>query len=113
MDEPVLIGWVTFEEARAQWPDAPVDDDELGEYLLAAYDQCIAYSGYSVAAVAYSRHRRAQIMQARALWRAAEAGDNNGLGPDGFTVTVFPMDWTVKSLLRPKTPGSIHFGARS
>lgn len=40
-------------------------------------------------------------MQARALYRAGVAGSGENIGEDGFTVTVHPMDWTVKALLRP------------
>jgi hypothetical protein len=97
-------GWASLEAAREQWADAAtMDDDELTQYLAAAYDQCAAYAPALAAGVNVvpASWVQAQITQARAIWRSIEAGDNNGLGPTDLTVTVFPMDWTVKKLLRP------------
>lgn len=53
----------------------------------------------------------AQILQARALARAGvtDTGDRSGLMGEG--VIVFPMDWQVKNLLRPKR-GKPYFGGR-
>ena len=53
----------------------------------------------------------AQIMQTRALVRAGIVGDRDQAGLVEETVTVFPMDWTVKNLLRPKK-GKPYFGGR-
>lgn len=44
----------------------------------------------------------AQVLQARALTRAGFVGSNDQVGGFGETVTVYPMDWQVKALLRPK-----------
>jgi hypothetical protein len=41
-------------------------------------------------------------MQARAIWNATKTGPADSLGADGLTVTVFPLDWNIKALLRPK-----------
>ena len=53
----------------------------------------------------------AQVLQTRALIRAGVAGDNGGQSMDE-TVTLFPMDWTVKNLLRPQSPRKVSFGKR-
>lgn len=50
-----------------------------------------------------------QILQTRALVRAGYTGDNNTAGSFEETVTVFPLDWTVKQLIRPKR-GMPYFG---
>ena len=100
-------GWASPADARDVWPDAvEMDDTELEGYLQSAYEQCRAFAT-PLADGQTTIPRRvvdAQIMQARAIWRAVTAGDDNGIGPDGLTVTTFPMDRTVKNLLRP-TPG--------
>lgn len=98
-------GWVSLEDAREQWADSDrMDDDELTGYLQAAYEQCVAYAPELAdgQTAIPARLAKAQLMQARAIWRSITSGDDNALGPDGMTVTVFPMDWTVKALLRPK-----------
>ena len=48
------------------------------------------------------RYVLAQIHHARALTRAGFVGSNDQGGGYGEGVTVFPMDWHVKALLRPK-----------
>jgi hypothetical protein len=118
--EEMWIGWVpSLEYVRERWSDAPEDDIVLGTYLIAAVQQCSAFTGISDTdpigenPELEERHCLAQVYQARALWRSGKAGNADQVGPDGFTVTVFPMDWTVKDLLRPKRPGSFYFGARS
>ena len=98
-------GWASLEDARADWADAEqMSDEELTRYLAAAYEQCAAYAPDLDVdqTVIPSRLVQAQVMQARAIWRALSAGDGDQLGPDGFRVTVYPMDWTVKNLLRPR-----------
>lgn len=118
-----VIGWVstTDLEASGEWADAPEDPTMLASYLTAAYEQCRAYlphrrdadgvlrpvEPYETSEPSYARCALAQLMQARALYRAALAGSGDQIGPDGLTVTVFPMDWTVKNLLRPKRVGRV------
>ena len=102
-----MNGWLdagNITEVRGYWPGADeVDLDELALLLASARVQCAAFApdlGDDVTVPANYRH--AQVLQARALYRAGMAGSNDQIGLDGQSVTVFPMDWTVKSLLRPK-----------
>lgn len=96
---------------RAYWPSVDeVPEDALPLLLASAKDQCAAYAttlaeGEDVP----NRYRHAQVLQAKALWRSSNAGTDGNLGADGMTVTVFPMDWTVKRLLRPQR-GVPHVG---
>jgi hypothetical protein len=46
-------------------------------------------------------------MQARAVYNSVKAGSGDQVGPDGLTVTVYPMDWNVKNLLRPRKVGRV------
>lgn len=102
-----MIGWLdagNITEVRGYWPGVDeVDLDELALLLASAQVQCAAFApdlGDDVTVPANYRH--AQVLQARALYRAGMAGSNDQIGLDGQSVTVFPMDWTVKLLLRPK-----------
>ncbi|MBD8077693.1 hypothetical protein [Cellulosimicrobium arenosum] len=96
-------GWASLEDARSQWSDAQaMPDDELTGYLQTAYEQCVEFAPAVVGTVIPARLVQAQVMQARAVWRSLTSGDQDTQGPDGYTVTVFPMDWTVKALLRPE-----------
>lgn len=84
------------------WADAPADPDALTLYLTAAYGQCVEFApALAVDAPVPANYRLAQVLQARALQRSTVAGSGDQMGGDGFTVTVFPMDWNVKNLLRP------------
>ena len=96
-----------LDEVRAYWRN--VDDaqpESLGNLLAAAREACEAFApaGRLVEPIPES-FRKAQALQAKALLRSELAGGNDGIGLDGLTVTVFPMDWTVKQLLRPRRPG--------
>lgn len=97
--------WLTLEEVRDAWIDAPLDDSDLTRLLEAAQAECEAFMpAQAEDFVPESRHEQALLLQARALWRSIKAGTGDAIGPDGFQVVVFPLDWTVKQLLRPK-PG--------
>ena len=90
------------------WPDAP-DGETLTTVLEAAQEQCAAYApkpklDEAGQPVIPSDWKIALVMQARATWRSLLAGSNDQIGPDGITVTVWPMDRTVKALLRPPHP---------
>lgn len=41
------------------------------------------------------------LMQIQALAKANKVGPGDATGPDGYTVRVYPMDWTIKAVLRP------------
>lgn len=92
-------GWHTIDSLRNQWRDAPIDDAELFVLMQAAKDQCEAFAPVLTGSVPL-RFRQAQAMQARSLWNAGHTSQDQ-FGAEGMTVTVFPMDWQVKALLRP------------
>jgi hypothetical protein len=97
-------GWHTLASARDQWASASDDDTDLYELLLVARTQCLTYApALAAGAPVPASYRKAQLMQARNLWNASKKDEGGGIGPDGFSITVFPMDWSVKNLLRPKT----------
>lgn len=106
------IGWVDTATDLESWPDAAeMDVEDLGTVLQAAYEQCLAFLPHkrvdgvlvpNVPTPVPSRFRLAQIMQARAVWRSLKARSGDDMGMGEMSVTVFPMDWTVKNLLRPK-----------
>lgn len=81
------------------WID--IDPGALAGVLEAARDQCDAWYHFEPGAVPV-RARHAQALQAKALVRSGAAGTDDTVGGFGETVTVFPMDWTVKRLLRPE-----------
>ncbi|GAA4831628.1 hypothetical protein GCM10023221_04300 [Luteimicrobium xylanilyticum] len=95
--------WATPEDARRFWADAvDMEDEDLTMLLEAAHDQCAAYApAIADDATVPDSWVYAEVLQARALSRSGVAGRDDQVGPDGYQVTVFPMDWTVKKLLRP------------
>lgn len=96
-------GWTSIEAAREDWADAPRLDSSLYEKLDAARTACLNFAPALVDGAAVPvGYRLAQLMQARAIMNATKAGTADSLGADGLTVTVFPLDWNIKALLRPK-----------
>lgn len=96
--------WHTLDSAIGEWIDAPQDWGNTLETLLdAARVQCEAFAPALVdGADVPVNYRLAQLMQARALWQSTKANPQGELGEGGFAVQVFPMDWTVRALLRPR-----------
>lgn len=99
----IVDGWLTLEMARAQWSDAPLDDVFLAQILEASKVQCLAYAPVmAVDAVIPVNYLHAQLMQSRALYQSVVANQQDNIGVEGFQVRVFPLDFTIRALLRPK-----------
>jgi hypothetical protein len=49
-------------------------------------------------------HRWAHLAHARNIWNAQKVNPSGGIGDDqqGFALTPFPMDWSIKARLRPR-----------
>lgn len=95
--------WLSLEQARGQWADAPLDDVFLYQILDSAKTQCIEYApALASNAVIPTNYLQAQVMQARALYQSVIANQNDNVGIEGFAVRVFPLDFTIRALLRPK-----------
>lgn len=104
--------WLTFDpdagdltDIEPYWPNVhEVPLEALGPLLEAAARQCEEFAPAlpEPPAELPAGYLTAQGMQARALWRSGTVGSNDQFGGGEYTVTVFPMDWTVKALLRPK-----------
>lgn len=98
-----LDGWLTLEQTRQQWQDAPVNDLSLFALLQSARQQCTAYARNLHAGEAVPMPwRQAQLKQTRALYMSDIANQNDSVGVDGFQVRIFPLDWNIKALLRTK-----------
>lgn len=112
------MSWNTPDEAKALWADAANLTNETLQLLLdSAYRDCFRFldplDGLDPlregavpppSADLTASLRLAEIYQARARYNAVKTAGDNQVGQEGMTVTVFPMDWQVKQLLRP-TPG--------
>ena len=103
-----MPGWIDWSDPDDRdyvvgvWPDAELaDDGVIVAVLAAAGEQCAQFAPpLASAATPPNRYRHAQALQARALAQAGSvqvSGDLDGAYP----IQTFPMDWTVKALLRP------------
>lgn len=98
-----IDGWLDLERARAQWPDAPLDDVLLYQILQSSREQCEDYAPALAAdTLPPLNYLQAQLMQARALYQSVIANQADNVGIEGFAVRVFPLDFTIRALLRPK-----------
>jgi hypothetical protein len=97
-------GWHTLASARARWADAPKLDAELFELLETAKTQCVEYAPALPAGVLVPiPWRQAQKMQARNIWNAAKTDPaSGGIGGEDFIIRPYPMDQTIRYMLRPK-----------
>ena len=98
-----IDGWLTLETARAQWGDAPLDDVFLHQILDTAKAQCVAYApALLLGAQVPVTYVQAQLLQARAIYQSVIANQQDSVGVEGFQVRVFPLDFTIRAMLRPK-----------
>ena len=107
-----MATWHTPASAREHWADAPGypedEADVLVELLEVAREQVEAYApalplpAEGEALEIPATYRYAQLMQARNIWNASTVSPGGDLGEGDFTITVHPLDWTVKQMLRPK-----------
>ena len=96
------------------WPGAADynEGDVLEFPLYCAMVQCRAFAPALAEGVkAPENWVAAQVLQTRALVRAGVVGDGDRAGLTGEGVAVFPMDWQVKNLLRPRK-GKPYFGGK-
>jgi hypothetical protein len=104
-----IDGWHTLDTARDEWRDAEaIADAALWNLLESARVQCASFAP-PITGFPPVTYLQAQIMQARALARSMTAQERDQLGEGEFSVTVYPLDHTIRALLRPKrgTPGRI------
>ena len=99
-------GWLTVPEARSSWRDAPSSDPVL--YRLLASARVAVQSWGREVGEAVERPTDnlvdAQQAQARNTWNAVKSDPaNQGIGDEGFVLRPFPLDWTVKNLIRPQS----------
>lgn len=98
-----IDGWLTLETARAQWGDAPLDDVFLHQILETAKAQCVAYApALLLGAQVPVTYVQAQLLQSRAIYQSVIANQQDSVGVEGFQVRVFPLDFTIRAMLRPK-----------
>lgn len=102
--EAARDGWHTLASARAEWKDAPRSDASLFTYLAGARGQITEYApALEAGARPPLNYRQAQLMQARNCWNAANTDpQSGGIGGEEFTFRPYPMDATIRYLLRPR-----------
>lgn len=97
--------WHNVETARFEWDGAPANDGTLYRLLTTAREQVEAYGrvladGEPVPEL----WRQAQLAQARNMFNASiTSGENTYDAGGGNYITVRPLDWAVKQLIRPRS----------
>ena len=110
----VAIGWVDTDALDALWPaSTQLELEDLTMLLQASYAACAAYAppmplapddtGALVPTVPAS-WELAQVMHAKHLFARFRSGNADTIGPDGYTISTYPMVLEARSLLRPKRP---------
>jgi hypothetical protein len=97
------VGWVDTEDVIERWSDAPEDDAELTELLEMAHDVCSAYApAIATGAEVPARYGMAQLLQAKHIHARSKSGNQDGIGPEGYAISTYPLVMEARSLLRPK-----------
>ncbi|MGG7509433.1 hypothetical protein [Plantibacter sp. YIM 135249] len=95
-------GWVSIEQAREDWTDAPSSDAQVFVLLESAKLSCIPYApALPAGAPVPANYVQAQLMHARNIWNSTRSDPGDQIGTDGFAVRVYELDRPVKGLLRP------------
>lgn len=97
-------GWNSLDTARDLWADAPRSDLALYEVLEVAKNEILNFAPeLSEDAPIPNSYRRAQLMNARDVWNASKVDAGSGeLGEETFAIRPFPLDWSIKQILRPR-----------
>jgi hypothetical protein len=103
-----VAGWLTLDEAHDWWREAPDDDELLQLYLDAAATQVVEYGPKRIADLIVAdpdavpnNYRLAQLAQTKNVWNAVKMDPSGAIGDEGFQFRPFPMDSSVKNLIRP------------
>lgn len=101
--------WLTLQQARSDWRDAPSSDVQLWRILASCAGQVLSVGRKAEVqairdgAPVPDNYLQAQLMQARNTWNAAKMDPSAQIGAEpGFAFAPFPMDWQVRQLIRPK-----------
>ena len=98
-----IVGWVDSVALAAEWWDAP-DQPELIKLLDVAHENCLAYApALAGGATVPKAWAQAQVLWTKHLYARGKSGNQETVGPDGYTVSTFPLVLEARSLLRPKT----------
>lgn len=105
----VACGWVDTDALDTLWPQSTqLEADDLVTFLMAGYVACGSYAPTvplvdGVPTVPDS-WKLAQVMHAKHLNSRFRTGNQDSLGPDGYTISTYPLVLEARSLLRPKRP---------
>lgn len=107
--------WLSMDEIRELWADAPADDFQLELLLESARITCIEHSLLEADGVlrhwqdgdlVQADYLTAERLQTIAIWRETQASvSEDTIGFDQTAVRVWPMNNTIRGLLRrPRRP---------
>lgn len=113
----VAIGWVDTDALDTLWPQSTqLEAADLSLFLTAAHGACLGWApavqldpdtGQPIIPESF---KLAQVMHAKHLNSRFRTGNQDSLGPDGYTISTYPLVLEARSLLRPKRPA--HKGLR-
>ena len=94
------------------WEDAEDLADETLDLLFeAAYEVCKAFAPGLRGAEVPTSYKLAEIMQARHIYGQFRGGNRESFGNGEFEVSVYPLVFAARDLLRPKRPPLGRLGA--
>lgn len=113
----VAIGWVDTDALDTLWPQSTqLEAEDLALFLGAAHGACAPWApalplvpseldpAVLVPAPVPDSWKLAQVMHAKHLNSRFRTGNQDSLGPDGYTISTYPLVLEARSLLRPKRP---------
>lgn len=110
----VAIGWVDTDALDDLWPaSTQLELPALTTFLQASYIACAAYAPPAplvpdetgaLVPIPPESWGLAQVMHAKHLHARFRTGNQETVGPDGYTISTYPLVLEARSLLRPKRP---------
>lgn len=110
------VGWVDpaptadLEYLAEVWPASQqLEDATLADMLRAGYVACAAWAPpmplVDGVPTVPAEWKLAQIMHAKHVWARFRTGNAETVGPDGYTISTYPLVLEARSILRPVQPG--------
>jgi hypothetical protein len=104
-------GWLSLDDARRLWPDAPDDDVALFMLLESARIAVVSYApaipipAPPAIPVIPVNYLQAQLAQTRAIWNMAQTSPQalDAIGFDNYAIRVYPLDYNIRQLIRPRS----------
>lgn len=97
-------GWISLSQAAAWWSDAPSENPSYLYMLLYAAKRAILGWAKELpeGTPPPPHYIDGQLLQAQAIYTLGQSNPQESVGFEQLSVRVYPLDWNIKQLVRPR-----------